>query len=239
MIIWRRNAKDMNRAYLSISRIFLIGFIVAIATLVGCATSTGDRAHRPVTGTSCCKSVEASSRRAAIVQTASKLVGATTIQANGKRIAYDCAGVTRSIFLEHGIDLYESGAPNPKANGVRLIHHHISRHGQFHSGPAVRPGDLVFFDNTWDYNGDGMANDPLTHVGIVERQERDGTVIFISRVAGAIERYRMNLALPHVHRTAEGRILNDYIRRKDLGDSFDTAYLTGQLFAGFGTRAGL
>ena len=125
-----------------------------------------------------------------------------------------------------------------KANGVRLIHRHISRHGKFHQGPVVRPGDLVFFDNTWDYNNDGLVNDPLTHVGIVERQEQDGTIIFISRVAGAIERYRMNLALPHVHRTAEGRLLNDYIRRKDFDDPANTAYLTGELFAGFGSRPG-
>jgi hypothetical protein len=173
------------------------------------------------------------------VQTAAKLVGATTIQVNGKRIAYDCAGVTRAIYLEHGIDLYESGAPDPKANGVRLIHHHISRHGKIHHGPVVRPGDLVFFDNTWDYNGDGLVNDLLTHVGIVERQEGDGTIIFISRVAGAIERYRMNLALPHVHRTTEGRVLNDYIRRKDFGDLGNTAYLAGQLFASFGSQTGL
>ena len=98
---------------------------------------------------------------------------------------------------------------------------------------------MVFFDNTWDYNGDGLVNDPLTHVGIVERQERDGTIIFISRVAGAIERYRMNLALPHVHRTAEGRVLNDYIRRKDFDDPADTAYLTGELFAAFGSQTSL
>jgi len=219
---------------------FLIGFIVAVATLVGCATSMEERAQRPPAGgQTCCKSVEASSRRAAIVRTASKLVGATNIQVNGKRIAYDCAGVTRAIFLAHGIDLYDSGSLDPQANGVRLIHHHISQHGRFHQGPVVRPGDLVFFDNTWDYNGDGIINDPLTHVGIVERQEADGTVIFISRVAGAIERYRMNLALPHLHKTTDGRILNDYIRRKDLNHPFDASYLTGELFSGFGTRAGL
>ncbi len=221
------------------SRMALIGFIVALATLVGCATFTGDPPAPSVGGRSCCKSVDASSRRAAIVQTASKLVGATTIQTNGKRIAYDCAGVTRAVYLAHGIDLYGSGSPDPKANGVRLIHHHISRHGTFHEGPVVRPGDLVFFHNTWDYNRDGLANDPLTHVGIVERQEGDGTVVFISRVAGAIERYRMNLALPHVHRTAEGRVLNDYIRRNDLADSPNTAYLTGELFAAFGSQTGL
>lgn len=230
----------MTAAFASIARMFLIGCLVAVATLVGCATSTKDRARMsPGAGQTCCKSVEASSRRAAVVHTASKLVGARTIEVNGKRIAYDCAGVTRAIFLQHGIDLYDSGSPDPNANGVSLIHQHIRRHGKFHLGPAVRPGDLVFFDNTWDYNGDGIINDPLTHVGIVERQETDGTVIFISRVAGAIERYRMNLALPHVHRTAEGRILNDYIRRKDVDDPFNTTYLTGELFAVFGIRIGL
>jgi hypothetical protein len=230
----------MNAASASITRVFLIGFIVAVVTLVGCATSTNDRAQRlPAIGQACCRSVEGSSRRVAIVRTASKLVGARTIQANGKRIAYDCAGVTRAIYLEHGIDLYDSDSPAPKANGVRLIHHHINRYGRLHKGPVVRPGDLVFFDNTWDYNGDGIINDPLTHVGIVERQDPDGTVIFISRVAGSIERYRMNTALPHVHKTTEGRVLNDYIRRRDLDDPFNTAYLSGELFAGFGTRAGL
>lgn len=229
----------MSAFHPSSSRMVLIAFLVALATLVGCATPTGDRSRGASAGPACCKSIEASSRRAAIVKTASKLVGATTIKANGKRIAYDCAGVTRAIFLAHGIDLYDSGAPDPKANGVRLIHHHISRQGTFHEGPVVRPGDLVFFDNTWDYNGDGLVNDPLTHVGIVERQEPDGTILFISRVAGAIERYRMNLALPHVHRTAEGRVLNDYIRRKDFDDPADTPYLTGELFAAFGSQTGL
>ena len=126
----------------------------------------------------------------------------------------------------------------PHANGVRLIHAHIRNRGTFHQGPVVQPGDLVFFNNTWDYNGDGKVNDPLTHVGIVERQEPDGTVIFISRVAGAIERYRMNLALPHVHETADGRILNDYLRRKDVIDPANTGYLTGELFAQFATRVG-
>ena len=83
-----------------------------------------------------------------------------------------------------------------------------------------------------------MVNDPLTHVGIVERQESDGTVIFISRVAGAVERYRMNLGLPHVHKSASGRILNDYLRRKDAIDSAHTRYLAGELFAQFATRLG-
>jgi hypothetical protein len=49
----------------------------------------------------------------------------------------------------------------------------------------------------------------------------------------------MNLALPHVHRTADGRVLNDYLRRKDVDDPTNTAYLSGELFAAFGSQPGL
>lgn len=220
-------------------RFLFIMATIAIATLVGCATQPAERPRASLpTERSCCQSGERMSSRSAIVRTAAKLVGAKTIKSNGRHIAYDCAGVTRAIFLKHGIDLYDGDASDPDANGVRIIHSHIEEQGTFHQGPAAHPGDLVFFNNTWDYNGDGKVNDPLTHVGIVERQESNGTVIFISRVAGAIERYRMNLGLPHVHKTVDGRILNDYLRRKDVSDPANTGYLTGELFAQFATRVG-
>lgn len=208
--------------------------LIAAITLAGCAGS------RTITldNQACCQKEEASPHRAAIVRTATELIGISTLEVNGRPIAYDCAGVTRAIFLKHGIDLYDSSARDPNANGVRLIDAHVRQYGSLHRGPVVHPGDLVFFDNTWDSNGDGRANDPLTHVGIVEWQEPDGTILFISRVAGAIERYRMNLAFPHVHKTAEGKILNDYLRRKDGRDPASTGYLTGELFAQFGTRIG-
>lgn len=172
--------------------------------------------------------------RSAIVHSAVRLLGSKSITIQGRRINYDCAGVTRAIFLEHGIDLYRSSHLDVNANGVRLIHNHVRQHGTLHQDLDVRPGDLVFFDNTWDFNGDGLLNDPLTHVGIVEQIEPDGTVIFISRVAGAVARYRMNLSQPHVHKTAEGRLLNDYIRRKRPTDPENTARLTGELFSFYG-----
>lgn len=172
--------------------------------------------------------------RSAIVHSAAQLVGARTITSKGRRIAYDCAGVTRAVYLEHGIDLFQTPSREVHANGVRLIYNHVRRHGALHQGPDVRPGDLVFFDNTWDFNGDGKTNDALTHVGIVEHLEPDGTVTFISRVATAIERYRMNLEYPHIHKMADGRVLNDYIRRKHPTDPIDIARLTGELFAFYG-----
>ena len=172
--------------------------------------------------------------RSAIIESAARLVGARTITSQGRRIGYDCAGVTRAIFLEHGIDLYRGAVNDPKGNGVRLIHNHVRRHGILHRGTNVSPGDLVFFDNTWDFNGDGKLNDPLTHVGVVERLESDGTVIFISRVANAVQRYYMNLDQPHIHKNADGRVLNDYIRRKHPSDPDHTPRLTGELFSFYG-----
>lgn len=174
--------------------------------------------------------------RSAIALSASQLVGARTITSQGRQITYDCAGVARALFLQHGIDLYSDASTDPKANGVKLIYSHIRRHGMLHQGPIADPGDLVFFDNTWDFNGDGQLNDPLTHVGVVEQVEPDRTVVFISRVSGSIERYRMNLDWPHVHKTSEGRVLNDFIRRKLPTDPEETNRLTGELFSAFGNR---
>lgn len=220
-------------------RIFFIMSTIALVTLVGCATQPAERPRASISkARPCCGTIEPAPSRSAIVKTAVKLVGAKTVESNGRRIAYDCAGVTRAVFLRHGIDLYDNSESDPDANGVRLIYAHMQQQGIFHQGPVAHPGDLVFFDNTWDYNGDGQVNDPLTHIGIVERQEQDGTVVFISRVAGAVERYRMNLSLPHIHKTAEGRVLNDYIRRKGVGDPANADHLTGELFATFGTRVG-
>ncbi|MBI3356731.1 MAG: hypothetical protein HY038_08185, partial [Nitrospirae bacterium] len=95
---------------------------IAIVTLVGCAAPVIEppQASAPVEPPPisapvepsrapvpekrpCCRSAKVMPSRSAIVRTASKLVGATTIKSEGRRIAYDCAGVTRAIFLKHGI----------------------------------------------------------------------------------------------------------------------------------------
>ena len=214
----------------------LFSLVLAIA-LSACAAPSSQGPRRAVTPLpDCCRTTKPDARQQAIVRTAANLVGAKTIESQGRRISYDCAGVTRAIYLAHGIDLYEGAAVQGPTNGVGLIYSHLLKHGRLHRGPIVQPGDLVFFDNTWDFNEDGLVNDPLTHVGIVEAVESDGTIVFISRVAGAVERYRMNVAQPHLHRSPNGRVLNDYMRRKHWRDGEQTAYLTGELFAAFGTR---
>ena len=90
-------------------RLTLIGTTVVILTLVGCASTPVARvpaSRFEVTPVQ--KSPSAAPTRTGIVRTATKLLGARLIESNGRRVAYDCAGVTRAIYLEHGIDLYNS-----------------------------------------------------------------------------------------------------------------------------------
>ncbi len=216
---------------------------LAAGLLAGCAGSVRPdgppvpRKAAPVRPRDCCVAVAPSPAQKAIGATAAGFVGATRVEARGRRLPFDCSGLARAVYLRHGVDLYEGVETEDAANGVRLIYRHVASRGVVHEGPDARPGDLVFFNNTWDRNGDGRVNDLLTHVGIVERVERDGTVVFVSRVSRGIERYRMNLALPGVHRVRGGRVVNDYMRRKRSSDPARTRYLTGELFAGFGRLA--
>ena len=226
---------------------FIIGLLLLLVSGVtsGCAT-TGRQPPQdessviPTMGTRgahCCAMAKAVPRQAALANTAVRFVGQSRIQVGGRNYTPDCSGFVRGVYASQLVDLYGGLGELDGGNGVGRIFTHVVEHGRIHYGPTVHPGDLVFFHNTWDFNRDGLPNDPLTHVGVVEKVDLDGTVVFVSSVSRGIERYRMNLRHPDTHKSADGRILNDFLRRKHLGDSQGTYYLAGRLFAAFGTLA--
>jgi hypothetical protein len=215
--------------------------IVLAAALHACATNNASDLNGLTvltTGTRgeiCCAMANGVSSQEALAKAAVGLLGRSQIEVGKRRYTPDCSGLVRGVYATQNVDLYGGLGELDGGNGVGRIYTHVVQHGRIHYGPTVHPGDLVFFHNTWDFNMDGRPNDPLTHVGVVERVESDGTVLFVSWVSAGIERYRMNLQTPDTHKSADGRVLNDYMRRKGLGDPKATRYLTGQLFAAFGT----
>ncbi|TKB91114.1 MAG: hypothetical protein E8D40_09160 [Nitrospira sp.] len=225
-------------------RLALVALLVA-GTLGGCA-ATGrqplpdQRSMIPTMGTRgthCCAMAKGLPRQTDLAKTAVRFVGQSRIQVGGRNYTPDCSGFVRGVYASQLVDLYGGLGELDGGNGVGRIFTHVVEHGRIHYGPTVHPGDLVFFHNTWDFNRDGLPNDPLTHVGVVEKVDLDGTVVFVSSVSAGIERYRMNLKHPDTHKASDGRVLNDFLRRKHLGDARGTYYLAGGLFAAFGTLA--
>ncbi|PTL79798.1 CHAP domain-containing protein [Vitiosangium sp. GDMCC 1.1324] len=149
------------------------------------------------------------------------------------RVPDDCSGLVRLAYQSAGIELLSHGTL-PGENAVSAIYRRAQRSGALHRH-TPRPGDIVFFRETYDRNRDGVRNDGLTHVGVIESVERDGTVVFVHRGGSGVKRSRMNLRLPS-QRAQGGRVLNDFIRRAEGGER---ARLTSELFSGYASASRL
>ncbi len=172
---------------------------------------------------------------AAIVERAVQLVGTRRLGKVARHVPDDCSGLVRLAYLRGGIDLVSHGFLAGE-NAVSAIYRRAEARGAVHQDNP-RPGDLVFFRETYDRNRDGRRNDGLTHVAVVERVEADGVLTFIHRGMKGIARSRMNLAFPATHRAGTtGAVLNDYLRPAARGQR---AWLTGELFAGFASPEAL
>lgn len=166
-----------------------------------------------------------------VVDLAKALVGKSAVVLAGKRYPDDCTGLLKGVFAQVGVDLLREAQPGD--NGVTAMYRFAAAHGRIFEGGRPVAGDLVFFRETYDVNRDGRANDGLTHIGLVETVQEDGTVLVIHRVHRGIVRYRMNLE----HRDERldprsGLAINDYLR---LPGPAHTEVLTGQLFAAYAT----
>lgn len=139
----------------------------------------------------------------------------------------DCTGLARAVYEPAGVDLMSDGKPGD--NGVTAMHRTAKRVGALHTRTPA-PGDLVFFRETYDRNGDGRRNDGLTHVGVVESASRDGEVVFIHRGAKGVVRARLNTKSPR------SREHNDVIR---VASKRHRALLTGEQLVDFGASSKL
>jgi cell wall-associated NlpC family hydrolase len=121
----------------------------------------------------------------------------------------DCSGFVRTIYSREGVELSALPA-RPGENGVTYIHRVAAARRALRRRP--RPGDLVFFRNTYRKG--------LSHVGIVD-SVRGSEVTFVHRAGKGIVRSRLDLRRPHA------RARNDVLRRGPR------PALAGELLAGF------
>ena len=175
-------------------------------------------------------------RRGRLLKTARALLGSRKIHVKGRRFRADCTGFVQAVFYGNGINLYGYPGIKGKRGGVRAIVKLARKLKAIHFHPFPKRGDLVFFHNTYDYTRDGQNNDWYSHVGIVEKVDKDGTVTFIDRYGRSIKRNNLNLLRPHSWRAGRSRKrFNSYMRARKRKDPSGMKYLAGELFAGFAT----
>jgi len=167
-----------------------------------------------------------------VANRAGSLVGVPL--ARQAKVPDDCSGLVRAAYHAVGVELLSHGTL-PGENAVSAIYRRARSAGAVHR-KTPKPGDLVFFHETYDRNRDGQRNDGLTHLGVIESVERDGTVVFVHRGGSGVKRARMNLAQPMKRQTKTGQVLNDYIRRAEDGQR---ARFASELFSGYASAARL
>jgi cell wall-associated NlpC family hydrolase len=154
----------------------------------------------------------------------------------GGREGVDCSTFVYAAYAAGGVDLYREALP--RDSGVQAIRRYVRRHGRLHRRWLPAPGDLVFFDNSYDRNRNGLLDDRLTHVGIVEDVLYDGTVLVLHSTNHGVVREPMNLRRPHALKGPGGELINAVLRRRTSRDSPRTPHFMSELFAGFGTVFG-
>lgn len=170
-------------------------------------------------------------RREDVLAAARELVGSRKVKVAGRTWPDDCTGFVEGVYARAGISFRGAGVAGD--NGVTALYRYARDHGRVFTRGKPKPGDLVFFRETYDQNRDGRRNDGLTHVGLVDEVASDGTVVVIHRVKRGVVRYRMNLAKPSLRRDPRtGEVLNDMLR---VPGATKMPVLTGQLFASYGS----
>jgi len=138
-----------------------------------------------------------------------------------------CTGLTTAILMDAGYDLRGT---------VRDFHASTRAEGWNHYRKTPRPGDLVYFDYTYDVDRDGRADDRLSHIAVVIAVDDDGTIDMVHHGGSGIGPLRMNLKQPDVYTDASGKVLNSYLAAPGYGPKHRR--LSGQLWTGFATVRG-
>ena len=201
------------------------GAALAVAALSAC--TTGDVRYAPPS----LATQSLSARQRALVQSAHDLVGVDRLYVGGTEYRDDCTGAVLAVYAAAGINL---GARfhRYRGNGVARLHRMMHDH-RLYFGAArdarPEPGDIVFFDNTWDRNGNLRWDDDLTHMGLVVAVDRAGTISYLhNHVRRGVIIEQMNLRHP------DARALNAPMRLRGSPRDGSGRRLASHLVRGFG-----
>lgn len=161
---------------------------------------------------------------ATTVATACSFLGERRIEVRGETFRFDCSGLVEASLAGAGLRFRGSSA---------MLFEAAREHGVLHRRRLPQPGDVAFFDDTYDRNGNGRLDDPLSHTAVVEAVAPDGTVTLIHVGSAGVVRFKMNLRHAEDRTGPDGAVVNDYLRARRASDPPRTRYLSSELWVGF------
>ncbi len=178
--------------------------------------------------------------RNALLKSATSLIGnkpEAKVTIKGKAFILDCIGTVRAAYWGAGLDI-SADFGRFSGNGVGILYQSLEARQALLADASPGIGDIVFWDNTWDRNGDGVfGNDPLTHAGIVVALDSDGTITYLhADYSRGVVLASMNLSHPGVYEDKDGKIINTplYMGSGRGKTSNPPRWLSGDLWKAFG-----
>lgn len=171
-----------------------------------------------------------------VVQIAKESVGMQSVPSvNGKRFTSDCIGFVNYVYYRAGFDLQK--AYGKGRGGVSSLYAGLAARGYVYDSRTASPGDLIFFDNTYDVNRNGVWDDPMSHIGIIAGYRKHNTLVYIHFASHGADERSINLVYPNTHafRQKDGSLyeINSYLRR-DRGEGYDRKeYVASSFYRAF------
>lgn len=156
----------------------------------------------------------------------------SSAMADVKKEAVDTGGYEPATAAQFVSSVYGMNGINLPNASPAAIYKTCKAQEKVYFGTRPKVGDVVFFHNTFDANGDGRNNDWYTHVGMVQAISGEATAEVVAWKDGKTTVHKVNLERPEVSEAA-GETLNSRLRVPGNDDAPFTQYYSGQLFAGF------
>ena len=177
---------------------------------------------------------ELSERQRRILSAAEEILASQNFVVNGQRYSYDCTGTILAIYAMADVRLVDL-FPRYTGNGVQRLYGIADDYELLYHTTFPEPGDLIFWDNTYDKNGDKQWNDWLTHVGLVLAVEPNGTIEYIHHdYTKGVVRARMNLTDPETYMDQDGIIVNSPMRMRSHRYLNEDEWLASHLYRRLG-----
>ena len=197
--------------------------LISFCTIVGCRTFSWKYGPSRWAGVS-----RSNAHRADIPEDLrSKLVSRATelLEDEEERPEFGATDLGR-ILVELKIDLdWQS------KHGIDALVRSAQKKQAYSAEGEPRPGDIVLFHNQRDVNGNGENDDWHTGLGIVIKSRGDRFEA-VTRTGHAPRRIHVCPNSPSF-RMVGGKLVNSFVRIPQKSDPGDTAYLAGQLYAGY------